>query len=79
MIEIVSALSGSCLSSLTTNLHIPVKCQIPRVFSDSQNLSNLKFNNDCLMIEIEFAVNIVDSEKEFDTALLETKFFKDKY
>lgn len=66
VIEIVSALSGSCLSSLTTNLHIPVKCQIPRVFSDSQNLSNLKFNNDCLMIEIEFAVN----NQNFDCKLI---------
>jgi chemotaxis protein CheC len=57
VIEVVSALSGSCLSSLTTNLNIPVKCQIPRVFPDTQNLSNLQFNHDCLMIEIEFVVN----------------------
>lgn len=57
VIEVVSALSGSCLASLTTNLHIPVKCQIPRVFPDTQNLSSLKFNHDCLMIEIVFVVN----------------------
>lgn len=57
VIEIVSALSGSCLASLTTNLDIPVKCQIPRVFPDTKNLTNLKFNHDCLMIEIVFVVN----------------------
>lgn len=57
VIELISALSGSCLSSLTKNLHLPVKSQMPRVLHMHEHAALLDFANDSLMIEIEFVVN----------------------